>query len=102
MLAPSKPKCCPKVPMRKVPRSIYELARDVVRQLRGTADYEFMRHERKKVEMSFAHLKAILKLDRLRLRGPCGANDEFLLAATAQNLRKMAKLYINGRKMSTA
>ncbi len=61
-----------------------------------------MRHERKKVEMSFAHLQAILKLDRLRLRDPCGANDEFLLAATTQNLRKMAKLYMNGRKMSTA
>jgi len=95
-----KPKSCPKHPMRKVPRSIYERSRDVARRLRGTPDYEFMRHERKKVEMSFAHLKAILKLDRLRLRGPCGANDEFLLAATTQNLRKMAKLYINGRKMS--
>jgi hypothetical protein len=35
---------------------------------------------------------AVLKLDRLRLRGPTGARDEFLLAATAQNLRKMAKL----------
>ncbi len=97
-----KSKCCPNQPMRKVPRSIYESSRDVARYLRGTPDYEFMRHERKKVEMSFAHLKAILKLDRLRLRGPCGANDEFLLAATAQNLRKMAKLYMNGRKMSTA
>ena len=32
------------------------------------------------------------KLDRLRLRGPCDARDEFLLAATAQNLRKLAKL----------
>jgi hypothetical protein len=42
--------------------------------------------------MCFAHLKRILKLDRLRLRGPCGAHDEFLLAATAQNLRKLAKL----------
>lgn len=42
--------------------------------------------------MLFAHLKRILKLDRLRLRGPCGARDEFLLAATPQNLRKMAKL----------
>ena len=40
----------------------------------------------------FAHLKRILRLDRLRLRGPNGARDEFLLAATAQNLRKMAKL----------
>jgi len=97
-----KPQCCPNTPMRKVPRSIYESARDVARNLRRTPDYEFMRHERKKVEMSFAHLKAILKLDRLRLRGPCGVNDEFLLAATAQNLRKMAKLYMNGRKMSTA
>jgi len=45
-----------------------------------------------KVEMLFAHLKRILKLDRLRLRGPNGALDEFLLAATAQNIRKMAKL----------
>jgi hypothetical protein len=47
---------------------------------------------RKKVEMLFAHLNRILKLDRLRLRGPNGVRDEFLLAATAQNLRKMAKL----------
>jgi HPt (histidine-containing phosphotransfer) domain-containing protein len=38
------------------------------------------------------HLKRILRLDRLRLRGPCGARDEFHLAATAQNLRKLAKL----------
>jgi hypothetical protein len=42
--------------------------------------------------MLFAHLKRILKLGRLRLRGPNGARDEFLLAATAQNLRKLAKL----------
>jgi hypothetical protein len=42
--------------------------------------------------MLFAHLKRILKLARLRLGGPDGARDEFVLAATAQNLRKMAKL----------
>jgi hypothetical protein len=40
--------------------------------------------------MLFARLKRILKLDRLRLRGPNGVRDEF--AATARNLRKMAKL----------
>jgi hypothetical protein len=44
------------------------------------------------VEMLFAHLKRILRLGRLRLRGPSGAKDEFLFAATAQNLRKLAKL----------
>jgi hypothetical protein len=48
--------------------------------------------KRKKVEMLFAHLKRILRLGRLRLRGPCGAQDEFTLAAIAQNLRKLAKL----------
>ena len=45
--------------------------------------------------MLFAHLKRILKLDRLRLRGPSGAHDEFTLAATAQNLRKLVKLVFN-------
>jgi hypothetical protein len=40
----------------------------------------------------FAHLKRFLRLDRLRLRGPCGAHDEFLLAASVQNLRRLAKL----------
>jgi len=57
-----------------------------------TDAYVALRRQRKKVEMLFAHLKRILKLDRLRLRGPHGAKDEFLLAATAQNLRKMAKI----------
>jgi hypothetical protein len=42
--------------------------------------------------MLFAHLKSILKLGGLRLRGPRGAQDAFLLAATAQNLRKLPKL----------
>jgi hypothetical protein len=53
-----------------------------------------------KVEMLFAHLKRILKMGRLRLRGPNGARDEFLLAATAQNLRKLAKLRPNPHKRS--
>lgn len=39
---------------------------------------------------------SILKLDRLRIRGPNGAKDEFLLTATAENLRKLAKLHIQG------
>ena len=43
--------------------------------------------------MLFAHLKRILGLGRLRLRGPCGASDEFLLAATAQNLRKLTNIF---------
>jgi transposase len=91
-LCPLKPRCCPKEPARKVPRSIYEGARDMARDIADTEEGAASRRERKKVEMLFAHLKRILRLDRLRLRGPCGARDEFHIAATAQNLRKLAKL----------
>jgi len=86
-----KPRCCPNSPARKVPRSIHEAARDRARDIAKTDAYVTSRRERKKVEMLFAHLKRILRLDRLRLQGPCGARDEFLLAATVHNLRKMAK-----------
>lgn len=87
-----KPLCCPKTPVRKIPRSLHEGARDMAREIARTEAYAQSRRDRKKVEMLFAHLKRILRLGRLRLRGPTGANDEFLLAATAQNLRKLAKL----------
>jgi radical SAM protein with 4Fe4S-binding SPASM domain len=89
---PMKPRCCPNAPARKVMRSIHEAARDKARAIAKTEAYVVSRRERKKVEMLFAHLKRILRLDRLRLRGPSGARDEFLLAATVQNLRKLAKL----------
>jgi transposase len=87
-----KPRCCPTAPARKVPRSIYEGARDIARAIAKTEGGLTSRRQRKKIEMLFAHLKRILRLDRLRLRGPNGARDEFHLAATAQNLRKLAKL----------
>lgn len=87
-----KPRCCPTQPARKILRSVHEGARDLARDIATTDAYLVSRRQRKKVEMLFAHLKRILRMDRLRLRGPNGARDEFLLAATAQNLRKMAKL----------
>jgi hypothetical protein len=64
----------------------------MARDIATTDAYVVSRRERKKIEMLFARLKRILSLDRLRLRGPNGAKDEFLVAATAQNLRKLAKL----------
>ena len=64
----------------------------MARDLTATDAYVTSRRERMKVEMLFAHAKRILRLDRLRLRGPNGARDEFHLAAAAQNLRKMAML----------
>ena len=87
-----KAQCCPKAAWRKVPRSIYEEARDVARATAKTEAFERSRRDRKRVEMLFAHLKRILRLGRLRLRGPRGAQFEFTLAAIAQNLRRLAKL----------
>ena len=77
--------------MRYVPRDLHEDARDIVRALAKTEAYEQSRRERKKVEMRFAHMKRIFRLDRLRLRGLSGAKDEVLLTATAQNLRRLVK-----------
>jgi transposase len=87
-----KARCCPRTPFRRIPRSMHERARDLARSLVGTESFERSRRDRKRVEMLFAHLKRILRLGRLRLRGPHGAQTEFLLAATAQNLRRLAKL----------
>jgi hypothetical protein len=68
----------------------------------GTPAFERSRRDRKRIEMLFAHLKRILRLGRLRLRGPAGAQDEFVLAATAQNLRKLASILTEPPLAATA
>ncbi len=78
--------------VRRVQRDVNEQARDVARSLMGTEAYLQPGHERKKIETLFADVKRNLGLTRLRLRGLTGARDEFLLAATVQNLRRLAKL----------
>jgi transposase len=89
-ICPLKPKCT-KGPERRLARDVDEPIRDHVRALAGTPAFNRSSDERKKVEMAFAHMKRIFKLDRLRLRGLNGARDEVLLTATAQNLRKLAR-----------
>jgi hypothetical protein len=97
---PEKARCCPNTEMRKIARSIHEDARNVAREIAKTPQYQQSRCERKKVEMLFAHLKRILRLDRLRLRGLSGASDEFTLAAIVQNLRRLAKLLVLYRSLA--
>ena len=93
---PLKQRCCPNTPARKVTRSVHESARDVARAIAQKPEYRITRRHRKKVEILFAHMKRILKVDRLRLRGLGGAREEFLLTAAAQNLRRMAKILGTG------
>ena len=63
----------------------------------NTEAFQHSRRERKKVETRFAPMKRILRLDQLRLRGLNGVRDEVLLTATAQNLRRLAKLLCRAR-----
>jgi transposase len=96
-----KPRCTT-ANARKVSRDIDEDVRDHVRALANTEAFQQSHRERKKVEMRFAHMKRILRLDRLRLRGLSGVRDEVLLTATAQNLRRIAKLVCRAPPMAAA
>ena len=87
---PLKPVCTTS-PLRSVNRDINEDARDYARSLMGSAAYRQSTRERKKIEHRFAETKVTLGLTRLRLRGLTGADDEFLLAAIVQNLKRLAK-----------
>jgi hypothetical protein len=89
---PLKPRCCPGAPAGTIPRSIHEGARQMARDICASEDGCTSRRECKTVAMPCAHLRRILKRDWLRLRGPNGAQDEFDLAAAAENLRKPAKM----------
>jgi hypothetical protein len=82
---------CTKGVRRIVTRNLYEAEREHVRGLKETPAFKCSARLRKKVEMRFAHLKRYLNFRRLRLRGLTGAQDEFLLAAAAQNLRKLVR-----------
>ncbi len=97
---PLKPRCT-KGEKRIVTRNLFEAEREYVRALKGTEAFARSARERRKVEMAFAHLKRNLSFRRLRLRGITGAKDEFLLAATVQNLRKLARFAAFGSPMPT-
>ena len=84
-----KPQCCPNAPARKIPRSIHEGARDMAREFAKTEAHRTSRRQRKKVEMLFAHLKRILKLDRLRFTtvGDASKKHDPAGTSTSTNVR---------------
>src|SRR5437016_12893017 len=87
-----KDRCCPNTPNRSTQHS-----RDsaVTRRIASTLEYQRSRHERKKAERLFAHLKRILKLNRLPLRDFCCTGRVPARGPTRSHPRKllsMAKL----------
>src|SRR6201982_1237754 len=65
-----KMQCCPRTPFRRVPRSIYEDAREVARSFAKTEAFERLRHDRNSVGILFSHIKRILRLCRLSFAWP--------------------------------
>ena len=87
---PLKPRCTAGLE-RRLSRDVNQGARDYTQSLMETEPYWDSRTERKKIETLFGEAKQILSMVRLRLRGLTGARDEFLLTATVQNLKRLAK-----------
>ena len=87
---PIKPQCTDSR-SRAVSRLWDEDARDRVRALANTPAFVRSRRLRKHIKRLFAHLKHVMALRRIRLRGLLGAQDEFLLAVAAQNLGTLVR-----------
>jgi transposase len=88
---PLKPQCTTGT-YRVLSVNVHEEVRRHVASLAATEAFKQSGRLRRKVEMLYAHLKRNLNFRRLRLRGMTGARDECILAAVAQNLRKLVKL----------
>jgi hypothetical protein len=71
--------------------SWYEPARQAARELAKTATYQQSRRERNKVEALFSELKQRVGLRQVRLRRLWNVAEQFYLAATAQNLKRLAR-----------
>ncbi len=89
-ICPLKPQCTTGRE-RRLSRDVNQEARDYTQALMQSEAYGVSSTDRKKIERLFGEAKHILSLVRLRLRGLTGARDEFLMAATVQNLKRLAQ-----------
>jgi len=85
-----KRRCTPGA-SRKVSVNWYESARQAVRELAGTPAYGRSRQARYRIEALFAELKQRMRLARVRLRRLWNVGEQFLLAATAQNIKRLVR-----------
>jgi len=71
--------------------SWYEAARIGAQVLVDTPAFVHSRRARNKVEALFSELRQRIGLTRLKLRRKRPVSEQFLLAATAQNLKRMVR-----------
>ena len=88
---PIRADCAPSG-IRTLQRSIHEPARERAKAREGTDGFVASTKLRRRVERVFACIKHHDDLHRVRLRGLRGADEQFLLATTARNLKRMVRL----------
>jgi len=94
-------KRCARAPVRKIAVNWHEPARQVARDLAQTPAYAQSRRERNKIEALFSELKLRVGLRRVRLRRLWNVAEQFYLAATAQNLKRLIR-FLAQRESSPA
>jgi transposase len=87
-----KPACTPST-RRTLKINWYEDVREHVRKLSQTQEFAIARRARNKIEALFSELRNQLRMRKVRLRGLRNAQEQFTLAATAQNLKTTDEVY---------
>jgi transposase len=82
---------CTTGPFRYLAIHMNEAARQRARDLWTTEEFKYAQRQRKKVEALFAELKSHIGLRRLRLRRLKFVREQFFLAATAQNIKRLVR-----------
>ncbi|MBV8812414.1 MAG: transposase [Acidobacteriaceae bacterium] len=96
-----KPACTPSVTRRTLRVNWYEDVREQVRKLSQTPAFAIARRARNKIETLFSELRKQVRLRKVRLRGLRNAKEQFILAATAQNVKRLIR-YLNQTKEAIA
>src|SRR5476649_1964123 len=82
---------CTSSPLKYLAIHVHEPARQRARDLINTPAFVDAQRKRKKVEALFAELKNQIGLRRLRLRRMKFVREQFFLAATAQNIKRLVR-----------
>ena len=82
---------CTTSPLKYLAIHMHEPARQRARDLANTPSFANAQRQRKKVEALFAELKNQIGLRRLRLRRMKFVREQFFLAASAQNIKRLVR-----------
>lgn len=83
---------CTRASYRSLSYHIYESSLQVARELTKTRSYRLSQIMRKRVEELFGEAKEFMGLRRMKFRGALFVREQVLLTATAQNVKRMARL----------